>query len=1089
MTIRTRVAGFSFPYRRCLCWIVVLFAFGAMGYCPQALAQTSATIEGTILDKQGAVLPNASVEIVSSQLGNRRTTVTDSNGRYLVSGLLPGIYDVHTSANGFAAKNFEKVELTVNQVLRFDATLDVAGVRSEVVVSGEEPLLETTTSSTGMTITPELIDTMPINGRNYLDLLQLVPGIAINRQANEGSDSSTPILGERSGNALYLIDGMPNSDEVNGGAAAEFNQDSILEFQVLTSGYKAEFGHASGGVINVVGKSGTNDYHGGVSFFHRNYVLDSSDIKGENNPPFLLRWDPSAQIGGPIKTDKVFFFASGERIEESRDLNFQFPPNTPASLIQFETPFNTHAMTDDTRMRLKLDEQPGNHRVSEQFNYTNSHVGNFLPLSAATNLPSTRQNLANRTSMYGVTDASTLGNQSDPFLLNLYAQYRDEPSTVTAAHPSAGAASTLDNLFDNYTSGDEFGDLGQVTFGPGYTPLVLRPKYATAGAALAKVIRNHNVKFGWDFERLHVDGTESNNLFNQLFATVDDFAQYGPINSGVYLLTYEGGLTAADNNIRLRNFYNGVYAQDDYKLTSKLNINYGLRWDYDSTFPNKTNFSPRAGFEYAISPATVVHGNWGIFYDHFRTGVGRDIPGFGGASISRSRYLSYPRLFYGDPSTVSNLFASRGDGAPCLSQTMTDAQIAASNTKCTWDGNTEPYPIYGIDHLNSVVAAGHAPIPAGAVVTESNVQSLTGYTPQQFADAASAALGQAPGYFTYSPFGNLAFTGVAAFGAQLPAQVDPQFRTPRSSAWNFGVEHRFGDNAVVTLDYYHRDIYSILGIKNANLAFEARMPGHTGELVPGTGKTLTQSYGPWYAGTYDSGVVSIKKRMSRHFTLQANYQFTHATDDDANPDFSSDQQTGSGLSFATVDNGPLDSYVGVVPVVTDSNTGQSNASGAFVNSLGNPVPKAGTYYNGPAALESGPSDLALTHTFLVYGLVDLPWKFTFTDIFREQSGFRYSAGTDEGADIDGDGFTNGLDYTQGRNHFQAPAYSDMDIRVAKAFDLKEKTHLDLYFEYYNLFNTDNPAAVESLPDQPVAFGDKLQVLNGREGQVGLHFAF
>jgi hypothetical protein len=1089
MTFPGHKAQVFLSRQRLLCCFVFFLGFACQLVLFQAEAQTTSTIQGTVTDTQGAVLSGAKIGIVSTQLGIRRNAVSDTNGRYLVSGLVPGIYDIEVSASGFAAKKIEQIEVTVNQSLRLDATLSVAGVQAEVVVSGETPLLETTTSSSGQTVTPQLIETMPINGRNYLDLLQLVPGVVTNNQSNPGSDSATPILGERSGNALYLIDGMPNSDEVNGGAAAQFNQDSILEFQVLTSGYKAEFGHASGGVINVVSKSGTNSFHGATSFFQRNYVLDSSDISGQNNPPFLLRWDPSAQVGGPIRKDKIFFFASAERIMQSQNLNFQFPPNIPPSLITFETPFNTHALENDTRALFKLDEQVSSHRLGQQVSYTNSHQQNYLPLSEATNLPSTRQNIGTRTTMYGITDTATLGNQANPLLLSLYLQYRAEPSGVQAAHPTAGAASTLDNLFDNYSSGDEFGDLGQVTFGPGYTPLVLRPKYITAGATLAKEIRNHNIKYGWNFEHLAVDGTESNNLFNQLFATVSDFAQYGPINSGVYLLTNEGGVNPSDNIIHLRNYFDGVFFQDDWKLSSKWNINYGLRWDYDSTFPNKTNFSPRAGFEYAMTEKTVVHGNWGMFYDHFRTGIGRDIPAFGGASISRSRYLAFPRLFYGNPSTVSNLFASRGDGAPCLSQTMTDAQIAASGTKCTFDGSVVPYPIYGIDHLNSVVAPGHAPVPAGAVVTESNVQSLTGYTAQQFADAASAALGQAPGYFTYSPFGNLAFTGVAAFGASLPAQVDPQFRTPRSSAWNFGVEHKFGANTAVSIDYFHRDIYNILGVKNSNLAFEARMPGHTGELVPGTGSALILSYGPWYAGTYDSGVITFKKRMSSHFMLQANYQFTHATDDDADADFTSNQQTGSGLSFAEVDDGPLDSYVGIVPTVTDSNTGQSNANGAFVNSLGNPVPKAGTYYNGPAALGSGPSNLALTHSFLLYGLVQLPLKFSITDIFHEQSGFRYSAGTDTGADIDGDGLTNGTDYTQGVNHFQSPAYSDMDVRVAKAFIFNERVHLDLYFEYFNLFNTDNPAAVESLPDQPVAFGGKLQVLPGREGQVGLHFAF
>jgi hypothetical protein len=1054
-----------------------------------AHAQATASLQGVVVDPGGALVPGASVEVANTELAIRRTAITDSNGRYLVSGLLPGVYSIKVFAKGFADRTFEHIEVTVNESLRIDASLSVASVQSEVKISADTPLLETTTSSTGMTITPQLIDTMPINGRNYLDLLQLVPGIAINNQANPGADSATPILGERSGNALYLIDGLPNSDEVDGGAAAQFNQDSILEFQVLTSGYKAEFGHASGGVINVVSKSGTNNLHGGVYFFHRNSVLDSSDIPGQSSAPFLLRWDPSAQIGGPILKDKVFFFGSAERIIESRDLNFQFPPDTPDSLIAFEAPFNTHTLTHDTRGRFKLDEQWGVHRFSEQFNYTNSHVQNYLPLSAATNLPSTRYNTGIRTSMYGITDAATLGNQSNPFLLDMYAQYRDEPNELQAAHPTAGAASTLFNLFTTYDSGQEFGTEGQVSFGPGYTPLVLKPKYISAGASLAKEAGNHNIKFGWDFQHLAVNGTESNNLFNQLFATVSDFDQYGPIDSGINLLTYEGGTTAADNRIRLRNYYDGLFIQDDWKISSKWNINYGLRWDYDSTFPNKANFSPRAGFEYMITPQTVFRGSWGIFFDHFRTGVGRDIPAFGGASISRSRYLSYPRLFYGNPSTVSNLFASRGDGAPCVSNTLTDAEIAESGAKCTFGGTQYPYPLFGIDHLNSVVAPGHAPIPANAVVNESNVQALTGYTPQQYADAASAAMGQQPGYFSYNPFGNLAFTGVAAFGAQLPATVDPQFRTPRSSAWSFGIEQKLGNNSVLSLDYFHRDIYNILGVKNGNLAFEARMPGHTGELVPGTGNSLIQSYGPWYAGTYDSGVITFKKNLSRNFMLQATYQLTHATDDDANPDFTSDQQTGSGLSFATVDNGPLDSYVGIVPTVTDSNTGQSNASGAFVNSEGNPVPKAGTYYNGPAALESGPSDLALTHTFLIYGLVQLPLKFSITDIFRVQSGFRYSASTDSGADIDGDGFVNGLDYTQGRNHFQAPAYSDMDIRVAKAFDFSDRYHLNLYFEFYNLFNTDNPAAIQTLSDQPTPFGSKLQVLNGREGQVGLRFAF
>src|SRR5438045_7087943 len=106
---------------------------------------------------------------------------------------------------------------------------------------------------------------------------------------------------------------MPNSDMLNGGPAAPFNQESILEFQVLTSGYKAEFGHGSGGVVNVVSKSGTNQWHGLASAFHRDNAFDSSDVHGARTP-FLQRWDPSSNLGGPVLKDRVFLFGSLERI-------------------------------------------------------------------------------------------------------------------------------------------------------------------------------------------------------------------------------------------------------------------------------------------------------------------------------------------------------------------------------------------------------------------------------------------------------------------------------------------------------------------------------------------------------------------------------------------------------------------------------------------------------------------------------------------------------------------------------------------------------------------------------------------------------
>ena len=414
--MRHRALPWPVPSIRLRIWFVTVVLGAITLQIPGLRAQTTSTTEGIVADQQGLPVAGAEIHVLNSGMGIDRSAKSESDGTYRVLGLLAGTYTVTVFKTGFVPTTVRNLEVTVNQTVTLNLSLKLGGQTEKVEVSGVAPLLESTTSSSGTTILPQQIEQMPINGRNYLDLLQLVPGVAINRQQDPSLDSATPILGERGGNAIFLIDGMPNRDEVNGGAAAQFNQDSILEFQVLTGSYKAEFGHGSGGIINVVSKSGTNDWHGGLSFFHRNYKLDSSDsskvLNGE--VPFLLRWDPSAQFGGPILKDKIFFFGSAERILESRQLNFQFLPTTPPILVQLETPFDLHTKTYDTRARAKLDEQLGHHRLSQQFNLTNTHVTDFLPLLAAINLPSTRNDFDTRRLMLGFNDTTTLGDQARP---------------------------------------------------------------------------------------------------------------------------------------------------------------------------------------------------------------------------------------------------------------------------------------------------------------------------------------------------------------------------------------------------------------------------------------------------------------------------------------------------------------------------------------------------------------------------------------------------------------------------------------------------------------------------------------------------
>ena len=867
---------------------------------------------------------------------------------------------------------------------------------------------------------------------------------------------------------------MPNSDAVDGGPAAPFDQDSILEFQVLTSGYSAEFGHGSGGVVNVVSKGGTSQWHGLLSAFHRNSVFDSSDVSG-TSVPFLLRWDPSANVGGPILHDRVFFFGSVERIHESRQLNFVFPPNTPDFLQAREKTFDQHNQTFETRSFFKLDEQLGRHHLTEQMNLINGHITNFLPLSEAVNLPSTRSDSDSRFLMWGFHDTAILGKLSDPWLLRAYVQYRGEPFAERAAHPEASPATTLFNMFSSSTTGGLFGDLGQVKFGAGFTPLLLQPNYTSAGAHLDKIVQRHEIKLGWDFQHAHVDGVESANLLNQLFATTSDFQQFGSVNSGVYVLTSVAGPTPQDDMIRLRNNYDGLFLQDDWKIAKTLTLNLGLRWDYDSRFPNPTNFSPRLGLAWSPIPKTVLRASWGVFYDNFRIGLARDIPGFGGANLFSHETVSFPRLLCADPSILPLLFGL------CASSVLTDAQIAASGATCPLPG----LPFFGVDHLNGVGPTG---IPLNSVVSQSNVQVLSGLTAQQFADAASAAVNQQPGFFFWGGFGNLTMNFPVPKDFLVPVTVDRGFKTPYTRSFHFGIQREIGDKTVVQADYYHRDIRDMLGVRTTNLAFEARMPGHTGELQPGTGSTPTESYGPWYQGRYDGFSIGLRKAMSKHFTTEVFYTWANAIDDALHSSFVSEVQTGLGAGVLA-SQGPTDSFVGVPTLVTDSVTGKTNANGSFIASNGNPVPQAGRFYNGPN-LDRGPSDLALNHTYLLDGTLQLPAKFEISGIFRAQSGFHFSDVPAVLTDADGGGFCNGVDFQVGRNHFRAAPYVNVDARFSRQFTIGERIRLQAIFEFFNLLNRANPAAVEQYQNvSSTPLGKPLQSLPGREGQVALRIEF
>jgi hypothetical protein len=1033
-----------------------------------ALAQTTvSTIEGTIRDAQGSMVSGAHVVVKSPALGIERTATSDASGFYRITALPAGNYSLTISHTGFSTRTFDDVELTVNRTLTLDIPLEVGAVQEQVDVVEYAQLLNPTASSTGSTITPQQIKEMPTNGRNYLDLMQLVPGVVVNRQANVGSDNSTPVLGERAGNNNFLIDGQPNKDTVNGGAASQFNQETIAEFQVLTAGFRAEFGQASGAVVNVITRSGGNDYHGLASIFLRNNVFDSSNSldPAQDEAPFLQRWDYSLALGGPIVRDKVFFFGSGERIRENRRLNFVFPPGTPQIAKDFETQFDNPSRTFDTRGFLKFDEQLGRHNLSQAVSYTNGNVREFLPLSNATDLPSRRNDTGARHLLFAFSDTALLGDHANPWVLTLRGGYRGDTSETRPAHPEAGVGTSF-NMFSSFNTGGLFGDQGSFAFGNNTSKTALDQKYTSLSANVNKLFGDHNVKFGWNFLRTRVDGIESQILNLQLFATVDDFIAFGPVNSGFFTVTTAGGLTPEANEIHLRNNYNAFFFQDDWKFLQNLTLNLGMRWDYDSEFVTKQNFSPRVGFAWSATPKTVIRGHYGIFYDQFRLGLVRDVPAFGGADRRVVQPFSYPRGFFGVPSLApAAINASLFPGGLCVSPNLTDAQITAGNVACPFS----PGLFIGIDRLNRVVAPGHALIPANSVINISNIQSLSGLTPDQYLLQASAAVGKAPGFFFWGPFGALSH---AAIPAQLfPTDIDRTFKTPFTSSFSIGVQQEI-KNVVIEADYYHRNMNNLLGLRETNISFASRASSR--QFLPPFTAGPIRTFGPWYEGTYDGFVISFTRRFARRFTLNGNYAFADETDNQL------------GINAL-----PSDSFVGIAPVVTEAGTGRTNANSSFVRANGRFVAQANTFVNGPD-LDKGPSDLSVDHTFQINGLLELPKQFQISGIFRAQSGFHFSRDALALEDPDGDGTFNSIDHGPGagRNAFTAPAYVNLDLRFAKRFNITERVRLQALFEFFNVFNRQNPAAVQTgqnIVNSP--FGSLRQVLPGREGQVGLRLEF
>jgi hypothetical protein len=281
-------------------------------------AQSSGSLEGRVTDEQGLPLANVAVVAKNTATGFARSTICSESGRYQLSGLTVGLYDVASEVTGFARQSRRHVGVSVAATTTLNFEMSLTPRTEDVTVAAEAPLIDVKQSGISEIVTQTQINNLPLNGRQFGNLAALVPGVGLGAHNDPTKAGQfTPQVGGGTGrNINYLVDGGDNNDDTVGGLVQSFPLDSIAEFNFMTHRFKAEYGRSDGGVLNVVTKSGTNDLSGSAFGFFRNRSLNartqtelSNDVpKGDYN-----KFQYGGSLGGPIRKDKVHFFLSFER--------------------------------------------------------------------------------------------------------------------------------------------------------------------------------------------------------------------------------------------------------------------------------------------------------------------------------------------------------------------------------------------------------------------------------------------------------------------------------------------------------------------------------------------------------------------------------------------------------------------------------------------------------------------------------------------------------------------------------------------------------------------------------------------------------
>src|SRR5262245_22817387 len=575
-----------------------------------------AEINGTITDAQKAVLPGVAVTATNEETGLVREAVTDGAGRYVIPQLLPGSYTIKAELSGFQPTNRNNMVVRVGEELTVPLTLSLAGVTETLVVTGEAPLVESTSNRIGTNITSSEIDSLPTTIRNQFSLMQTIPGLVPTLQVGSFEGGQFSANGQATNNNLFLVDGQYDNDSRRGGSQgtqARISLDSMAEYQVQTHQYGAEYGGSTGVVVNSVTKSGTNNYVGRVFEYYRDNKLQATDYflkqAGESNPDSGSNVY-GGSIGGPIIRNRAFFFFNYEGTNSSEAANLNFPAQAAPLAVSYST--TTKFSGPNTFLRLDY-HLNNNHQVS--FRWTREKI-----LTERDTIEDDK----------AILDAARYENDAgDQVFSGSFASVLNNKTTneFKLGHVRESLLQGPRQLFDDnwkfigFHGVDPF-DVGSQNTHPDYIA-ASRNTYTqdlirdiTPDDTLTWIAGAHNLKAGvaWSRNGALPQGTAAN--FIGLF-TFPGNAPFNAANPLTY--PYRFGISMGQFDFRQIDHRASGFVSDKWTVGKKLTLNIGARYDWQKMTPKtKDAIGPRFGLAYDAfgDGKTVIRGGVGKVYQY-----------------------------------------------------------------------------------------------------------------------------------------------------------------------------------------------------------------------------------------------------------------------------------------------------------------------------------------------------------------------------------------------------------------------------------------------------------------------------------------